>query len=113
MPSRLSARTSLVAEVATIRGFAPAALYRRAPPRKATLVDRLRKRCPTRPRLRRRIDRCLMSPAREPLTSATGPLQTAAPDARRSDLQRYRCALSASFAVSCRNLPLAIRRFIT
>jgi hypothetical protein len=78
MPPRLWARTSLIAEVATIRGFAPAALNGRPPPRNATPVDPLRKGYPTCPRMRRRIDRCLMRPAREPPTSATGPSQTAA-----------------------------------
>jgi len=69
----LSARTFPVAEVVTVRGFARAAFYGRPPSERRTLVDPLRKGCPTCPRLRRQIDGCLKSPARVSPIPATGP----------------------------------------
>jgi hypothetical protein len=77
MSPPLLARTSFGAEVAANPGFEVAAVYGRPRRPRAILIDRSRTCSATGGRLRRRIDRCLKSPAHVPSISATGPSKTA------------------------------------
>jgi hypothetical protein len=114
----LSARTSLVAEVATVRGVAPAALYGRPPPGKAHPRRSVAERVPDVPTIEAPERPMPQEPRPCATISAPGPSQTAAlyhgqGGVIASAITVHHQPLSLSLAATCRNLPLAIRRFIT